>query len=550
MPTYQITVEPHASLFIGGYTQARGESDADSAVDGRGSVIPGSAVKGALRESAWRIVNGVGRGAELHAALFGNDEQEGVLRVGPLRAGRDGPGLVLRHHVSLERATRQAADQRLFQNRVTGAGVGARFQGRLSTSRPLGDEELGLLRAAVQITDQLGGGRGRGLGFVSVDLGEPESDAAPRFHVPEGSAAVGLVLEADEPLNLGGPKDPGNYLAGKDVIDGSALRGAVAATLLRLGSSPAQMEAIFGGTSPAAFRDARIGDGSGVPAPMTLRAPKAGGAPFDTAGRLCARALGVAVPAAEMKPSRVADGTFVLAEGTWIAAAVSRRTITRTARDIAGGHAAHGQLFSLEVVDPDPLPSGPDSDLRTKQPCHFFAQVSGTYEQLAAIVRAAESDLFVGGTRNRGFGRLVLRDMSVRESLPPLSKRHAAWAAHVRAMGAEDSESTAVLLALGPIAVEQSRLLAALSSLGLALLDGVARRRTHGGWNGRGRIPRQLQGVFAPGSVFVVKTTGQASILPPLEQLESRGIGPGRPDGWGHLVACHPIHVDCAVKEV
>ena len=55
------------------------------------------------------------------------------------------------------------------------------------------------------------------------------------------------------------------------------------------------------------------------------------------------------------------------------------------------------------------------------------------------------------------------------------------------------------------------------------------------------------------GSVGELAATRAAALggsaLPALDQLETEGLGPGRPDGWGRLVACHPLHVDHA-KEV
>jgi hypothetical protein len=43
---------------------------------------------------------------------------------------------------------------------------------------------------------------------------------------------------------------------------------------------------------------------------------------------------------------------------------------------------------------------------------------------------------------------------------------------------------------------------------------------------------------------LIVRRTDGGSALPALAELEERGLGPGRPDGWGRLAACHPIHLD------
>ncbi len=152
-------------------------------------------MKGALRESAARLVHALERGDELLARLFGDDRTEGLIRVGPLHAATSDPNggdpitgrrshdgastLTLRHHVTIQRATRQAAPGRLFSHRVTSAGHGLRFYGELHTAESLQPGELALLRSAIEITDQVGGGRGRGLGFVHTRLQPLEPTLEP-----------------------------------------------------------------------------------------------------------------------------------------------------------------------------------------------------------------------------------------------------------------------------------------------------------------------------------------------------------------------------------
>ncbi|HEX4960330.1 MAG TPA: hypothetical protein VF173_05800, partial [Thermoanaerobaculia bacterium] len=70
MTRFEIRVVPFGSLYVGGYAQALGGSG-DTASDSLGLLLPGSAVKGALRESAVRLVNGAGRGEEVLHRLFG-----------------------------------------------------------------------------------------------------------------------------------------------------------------------------------------------------------------------------------------------------------------------------------------------------------------------------------------------------------------------------------------------------------------------------------------------------------------------------------------------
>jgi CRISPR/Cas system CSM-associated protein Csm3 (group 7 of RAMP superfamily) len=540
MTRFAIRVEPYGSLFVGGYAQALGGSDGDTASDPLGLLLPGSAVKGALREAATRLVLGLGRGEDLLRRLFGAAKDDpGLIRVSTLRppnelAGADG---TVRNHVSLERATRQAAPQRLFQNRVTPALPGLCFHGVVESRDTLNEEELGFLRSAVRITDQIGGGRGRGLGLVSVSLDELVTEEMPlQWNLAEEVTSLILSLEAEEPLHLSGVKDLTNYVTSKDYLDGCTVRGAVAAALGGRPEDP-EMEMLLGGNSAAVFGDGHPGGPNAIPAPMTLQEPKRGGPLLDIAVILCAEACG-SRPGARPADVRTAKGTISLSENGWSVVKIKRRTITRTARDHASGRSADRQLFSLEVVDPVLEDSAPQNTGRLR----FYVPVSGSHEQLALILKAASRGLVVGGDRSRGYGRLRLVEVQTEPPLSTLEQRHGSWVELVGRLGVPTPESTGVLLAVGPLALSHERFMTALDEVGLRLKEGVARRHIHGGWNVRVHLPRSLSGQYLPGSTFIVQTGG-SSALPALAELEEKGLGPGRPDGWGRLIACHPIHV-------
>ena len=63
--------------------------------------------------------------------------------------------------------------------------------------------------------------------------------------------ALGKCVEAEEPLQLGVVKDPSNVSPTKGYLDGSAVRGAVAAALRGEGADT--LEEVFGGTTPSCF---------------------------------------------------------------------------------------------------------------------------------------------------------------------------------------------------------------------------------------------------------------------------------------------------------
>jgi CRISPR/Cas system CSM-associated protein Csm3 (group 7 of RAMP superfamily) len=455
---------------------------------------------------------------------------------------------VTRIHVSLDRRLKQAAPERLFQNRVTAAGFGLRFSGVLTVLDPLTEDELGFLRAVTSITDQLGAGRGRGLGLVKIEIGRPLPEREPaRTPLPEGASvlpSVVLVLEAMEPLQLAGIKDLSSYTFSKDHLDGSALRGAVAARL------PEELlEPMMGGNAPACFGDGRPGGLTSIPAPLTLNQPKGGGDLYDEALALAGEALTARRWKRPTDLRRVEGTVCQRMTGEWFRLQLKRRTITRAARDYATGRVAHGKLFSLEVVDPY-LEEEKGGQREPKLlPLRLYAPVAGSPEQLRQIVDCARNGLYVGGDRNRGLGRLSLVEVTTELRWPSLEERHRRWADRLGQLGVPRPESTGTLLALGPVAVDPQRLRAVLMVLGLKAVHGVTRRQTHGGWISRLSLPRSVGSHFVPGSTLLVQREDGSSALSALSQLETDGIGPGRPDGWGWLVACHPIHLDC-MKEV
>ncbi len=549
MSYYTITVKPHGSLFIGGYSQASGASDGDTATGPAGPFIPGSTIKGALRESAARLVKARGQqqqDKEVFNRLFGNEGHEGLIRIGPLQpildSDQDVVDLSVRNHVSLDRARRQAAPGRLFQNRVSPAGHDLRFAGQLATAEVLTEDETLLLEGAVSITDQIGGGRGRGLGLVEIKLVRSEAPARTVTFTPlKQRATVTLVLQAEEPLQLGLVKDLSNLAQSKGCLDGSAVRGAVAKALSHVSTASKEaLDDLLGGASPAWFGDGHAGHECAIPAPLTLREKKAGGPAVDVAAQLCAAKLTDRL-FDRQRDTRPIRGTVAPGLGRWSKVFLKRRIVTRTARNHLNGRAAEAMLHSLEVVDPC-LESPLVADHRNLL---YFVPVTGSPQQLELVVDAAATGLVVGRGRSRGFGRLSLVEVVTEPTLPDIDQRHDDWCQRLSKLGVDDPARAGVLLALGPLAVDQGRLLRGLATARLELVTGVSRRQAGGGWNAAARVPRTVASHLVPGSVLIVRSQDRGSARARLAAIESEGIGPGRPDGWGAVIACHPIHIDC-----
>lgn len=568
MTFYRLVLEPRGSIKVGGYS-ATHRSGSMTARDARSLLVPSSAIKGALRESAARLVRSTGGTVRSHkdslppepgasdiiGRLFGRfDIHPGKLRLGPLRVNGEGTlePLAVRHHVTLERATRQAAHGRLFDMEVSPPGLGLRFEGLIEALEPLDDNEEGLLRTAVTLTDQIGAGRGQGLGMVALSLHGPvesAEDESAGVSDPEAlskaiaGGSIVLCLMPEEPLQLGAAKNASNLQRCDAEIAGSVSRGAVANVLARISPKnerEAILEAVFGGSNPAVFGVARVGN-SAIPAPNTLSMPKGKGPPIDRALDLALEGLGCAshpLPA----DYRTAKGTWSKTEEGWAEVKIPRRLITRAARDPVDGRASAGQLYSIETLD---------ANFETEpQRLVFQLPVDGTHEQLEHILKVTPHGLVAGGSRGRGLGHMRVVGVHQRKK-EAVTERHRAWAEALVACSAvpgkldnDDALATGCLLALGFLAVSQRRLREFLRVFNLKLFSGEARRHHLGGWNTRSNLPRTAVGGFAMGSVFLVRTPDGSSAASALESAERHGIGPGRTDGWGRVVACHPIHLE------
>lgn len=544
MIEYRLILEPRGSLSVGGYgcSLASGRTTAN---DAAGFLIPGSTIRGALRESAARLLRGAGHGEQALWSLFGlRGSQPGKLRIGPLRVREGAPNAPeTRGRLSLDRATRTVASYRPHEIEVSPLGAPIYFEGAVEVFLPLDEAEEALFRAAVAVTDQVGRGRGSGLGVVKLTLDGPvvaEDSSTPEL--PQGTDIV-LVLEAQEPLQLHSQRAREHELPSSEEIQGSTMRGAIAAAIFKIAPADrrdAILEDLFGNHNPVNFGVGRVGRGS-LPAPITLVETRFGRSGRDLALQLMSEELGGEAVLDPIR-GRPARGTWRWDGSEWCQVHMNHRRVIRAPRNIFDGRAEPEQSYALNVIDPFEIePKGKSTALQ------FWLPARGRAEQLRHIVEAANQGLFVGASRSRGVGRMKLVGVEQCE-LPSLRKRHSAWGEALQAQGVPWNEAAATgsLLALGFVAIDQGRLEWSLQGMGLKLLTSVAQRQRIGGWNSRANLPRTSRGGYSAGSVFLVATQDGSSAEPALAEIESNGVGPGRADGWGHFVACHPIHIECS----
>lgn len=296
MRRFRLDIDCSSSVLIGGWTAAPSGIDAVAAIARDGSpLIPSTALRGALRESAERLLRGAGLaacfGGDGRAAatdqpvsgpcrlegesscaacrLFGgqDDSRPPILSLGDATAPDATVTSGFRYGVGVRRETRSAMEKHLFQwlMPMPYPALQLSAEGWVDGS----DESLWrLLEATTRATTHIGRGRSRGMGRVSIRLLDPSmADASP---VSEAEAAtpetadlevappldddIRILFELTGPACIGAPFGPPMVRDTLDHIPGSAIRGAIGTALARAGQAGSHaFDALFEGPNPAIF---------------------------------------------------------------------------------------------------------------------------------------------------------------------------------------------------------------------------------------------------------------------------------------------------------
>ncbi len=616
MKTYQLRVEPLGGLLLGGTTCA-GVSDS-TARDGEGvPLIPATALKGALREQLERLLRGTNE-ATADAAIArivgiepprtpgpdGGLERIGggstriylsdarILDTSIREFFKAGGGLMTRQQVSLDRASRCSADQRLFARETIAPFIpGLVFIADVDLAQLLADEKHGRedlkrLNAAVQAVFALGAGRSAGLGHVKMRLEEvPEAGAKegtegrqvielsgpfPREIKVPANGSVELILAADEPLCLGDTLFvTNNFHPSLGYLRASTLRGAlVSAAMAARHEARDQSEdstfqrILLDEATCIRFTDAwpirETGDPVPRVLPFTLRTCKYGGLAHGMRDTLIQRWI----------QNRLAiDGKFlafaescqhaqppcgqrlISAPPRSGAAAPGRRVVTRLALDRASGRGEDGKLFSLELLD-----SG------TRFACRLDRMDA---DGLRLLQDATRAPLRVGHGRGQGYGRVrIVQAREVQEetlddrlaALDAVARR--AWEAAANHVGLNpepifpDQRIVAVTLESDLVppskAAQTSALKAFLHTLQLEsaeVLFAAVQAGQRGGYDTLKRTFKDLEPTVRSRSCLLLAVPDDASHRERLAALEASGAGEERAQGYGRLRLSDELHL-------
>lgn len=580
------------TLLVGGHATTPAGVHAVQAQRKGVAYLPATALRGALREAAERVLlaaeqpaclggTGLDSDAEdstpikcelgtagqpcLACQLFGTpaDDLAGRSRSGRLVLGdaqpigsaplRDRPG------VGIDRAHRTAAEGILYNFRGTSPGDALTFRADGLLDEADGGPLGRLLRAAIRVTEHIGRGTSRGLGRVELRLSEAPAAPAKRLTVPTSGSAVRLVVKLASPTAIGEALPRSNERDTRMEIPGAALRGAV--IFSAHAARPDASEGLDHLVKKAVFDTLHIDacqlepreDILPAPWPLTMHVCKthgnAHGFADDLLDRLTFRVAECesTLPGPLPEGCRLCPSALTRSKGSRSGGEPKTRLLTRVALDRELHGARDGALFSQVVLEEGTVFAGTIRNL--------------TPEAIELVRVAFEHGVSVGQGRSSGRGCLEVLDLHAPPQLPTLSDRArtfvGAWTTHRQTRGITHLTRGLHLLPvtlLSPLLVPEGSDGAALlaTALGLAESACLLKVRRFGierGWNmepgAPDRGPRAPTRTVEGGGVFVFELPAplDAQRIERLESLEARGIGERTTSGFGRVLFFDPIHL-------
>lgn len=475
----------------------------------RRALLPGSSLRGVLREALARFAEarGGGRCARpdpctcIVCQLLGSGDQPGKLRVGSADAEARWQTAA---HVAINRETHTAwrGGGALWTERKAIAS----FAVCVEAIRELTGDELELLEtfwvwlAAVGIS--LGQRKSAGAGSFELRVRRAERTPLELRRVAAREAEprrYAFRIRLLEPAHLVGPRQRDFYRDALEVIPGSTIRGAIGHALALRGYRAAVGELFLSQqpvlVGPAFPVEASWPVGAAVPW-RSLRHCRRAGHSLDLLPAEVAEALGgPPVPATCPRCGAPLERTHPPRPMLLV--------LGHTAIDPRTRRAAEGQLHYQVALAPGTT---------------FEAQVVARPNQAEVVAQLGE--VLVGGRRARGMGRATVEVHEI--PTPSLEERMASLAAAVRERGADVTDRMAVLGFVSDAAVQPS-LAEVFRQRGLEPVAGELRTVERGGWDELHGKPRPLREVLVAGSWVAVRCSTAGSVAA-LEQLERWGL--------------------------
>ncbi len=589
MSTWRMTLTPETCVAVGGYTTSW-LSDKATARDERGfPIIPATAVKGALRIEAERLLSG----ADLDSArkLFGaKGSSRALLRFTDARFKDDAyqlfegqesgpvPGYQRRVGIAISRKTRAVEPERLFDWETTAqfmTGKDASFVA-VATCPDSSDKEaerlFDQLGKALAITGlYIGSGKTRGMGHFAVRFEKLNDSSSARAPALPAASDCLIRLEPDEEspesVRVSRVKPRQFLMETTDYIPGATLRGAIAQAIGF--NSGAQFDRLFKETDVRFGPLYPAGESKALPKPIPFsartckvypglklnygREKKLGGREHGFGDilldRLCNPEAGdpkCPYCGRDLKPL---EG-YYYGSGEYLTTVQPETHLaTKLAVSRARLAAEIGEMYSCESLAPRIQHS---KGSRGKARSCFIGRLTGaTDDDLKAIAQLGH--VFIGGATGRGFGKMKLELLEDNPS-SSLDKRLQDFADAAGKNGLKPNGRTWFTIDLESDLVlpyGQSLLSLLKRALGDDLEVPVAfvRQGYAGGYNVAIGMPKDLMPAVLAGSCIACSVpAGTDKLKEKLEQLERDGLGLRRYEGCGQVIVCDEFHYRYAIN--
>jgi hypothetical protein len=502
-----IEVETDGGLLAGALPHAPSGVHAASAIVDHRAYLPGSAVRGALRQSFRRFVEARhGRSCEfpepcecVSCRVFGAVGRPGRLRVRSAFAERF--HTADRTRIAIDRRRRSAVGTgALFtERRLTG-----RFSVRLEHPVPLGEPDAGEVRTFLEWLRHTGFAVGRsrstGAGRLRItgirELEPASALPAPRRSNGDTRRLGVLTFTTTEPVRLAGVR-PREFLREVlPVVPVSTVRGALGWGLVERGAPDAATDCFE--ARPIRLTNAVAGDR--LPPGAWLGSARCGACDraFDRTIATVAEAFGAVTDVARcsscgelLRPATHDSPPHLL--------------LGHTAIDPRRGRAASGQLYHEVVVAPGTT---------------FRALAEATHDQLELL--AGLGEVLVGGSRARGLGRCRVAVVTA-DGDADTDERLAGQHRALRAAAPEVPDDVAVLGVMNDAWVPDG-LDTWLRARGVDPVTAWTASVVRGGFDERSGAPRPVRRLVASGSWVVVR--GDRRALATIERDRADPDGP------------------------
>ena len=591
---WRITAKVDTALCIGDSGASGTIADRTTIKTSDGKLyIPASTLKGIWRHACEAIAKGQGKRvcnsprAESMCAgkhcgicqIFGAPNRESRIFINDLIIDTDLETQLteIRNGVTINRQRRVAEDQRLYFTETSLPNAGFSFSGDVTIEGEVTDEQLKLLRAGLNYIHAMGTGKSRGLGWLKIareELSPPPQETPSIEPEPEAFTELTIEVTLKSPILPGGRKPTGQAVEAVQHIRGGLIRGAVAKAWLadsENGEPDDDFRQLFLNDRTGIFRNCYPGL-SVLPATVVgckdfsgflKKGGKEKHGIFDT---LLERLVSEKAEWIYQPNCPHCDDGRVESQGGFYdqigelyeKRALNTQLLTRVAINRQRRVAEDELLYHLTTVDP----LSADGKKVTLQgsariPSDLVGKVADTLQKQVHRL---------GGGNSRGLGRVRLK-VTKREDSEPLKQRidnfnvelQRLWKVYRHLPTVEmaafngtyfsiDLQSDAILTAedgwqrsmvlTAPILQEMTD-----CNTHVEFIRSFASYDYVGGWNAAWKLPKEIDLATRMGSVFVFHTSEIDSWIAALKELENKGIGSRREEGFGQIRICDSFHL-------